>query len=153
MDIEDLIKTLMIAPPLYLPLFGLFLYFTRKVGWKEKRLVNQILSLLFSIIISFAFVMECQLPDKDATSVVEIKNVQEQEAKEDSLNTIITERSKTKFETSIFANIYFGNNPHIVEQKIHFYKKKFDNSIYIDSVAYKIRQIEPSYMKENFILW
>ena len=62
----------------------------------------------------------------------------------DSIDLIIKERAKSKFNNTIFAGIEFGDSKEIVTKKLKKYKQTFGDVIYADSstYAFKITALE-----------
>jgi hypothetical protein len=110
-------------------------YYVSLIGW-----------VIFYIILVITFVVFKDSPNErrkckhDTTTHIQPT---------DSLDIIIKERAKNKFNNTIFAGIEFGDSKENVTKKLKKYKQNFGNVIYADSSSYHFNIIELGYYKDK----
>lgn len=106
------------------------------------------------IIVSLIFMFKTcnSINERDNRDIHKISDYQSRDSSsftKDSIDYIIEDREKTKFNNPIFAGIQFGDNKKTVEKKLAIYKETFGDYIYADSVSLGISSIEYQLYKDR----
>lgn len=136
-----------------MPFIGLACYrdLCKKFCWgynyKERKLKYILVSIVYYWIffLAMCFIIKSLTVDKKIPQYNKGIIIQEK----NSLDLLIEERAKTKFDESIFAGIIFGDSKRVVEQKLEKYKKSFGNAIYTDSSCYEFSKVDTQYYNDS----